>query len=430
VDGSRMRDLIGRVRPWFVIVLLVLTVLALASGSAAWLAGRSELADACWIVGTLMGLVPAIGWVIRALAHGRAGVDLIAVLALAGSLGVGEFVAGALIAVMLATGRALDAAAERRASQDLRALLERAPRTARRRVGVEVREVPLEEVQAGDVLMVGPGEIVPVDGVIDSGLAVLDESALTGEAVPVERATGENVRSGVLNAGQAFELRAGATAANSTYAGVISLVQQASAGSAPVVRLADRYATWFLPLSLAMAGGAGLISGSLVRAVAVLVVATPCPLLLAAPVAIVSGLSRASRIGVVIRSGVALESLGRARTMVIDKTGTLTAGLGHHRGAPAGRVSRPGQPTCARRSHRRGSPRAAAAPHPAHRGVRAARSRGRRHRRWTPRRGRQAAPRSGCPGLGSGRPEPGDAGRLHGHVVDRRRCARWWGSAA
>ena len=134
------------------------------------------------------------------------------------------------------------------------------------------------------------------------------------------------VRSGVLNAGGAFELRATATAADSTYAGVIALVAQAGAESAPVIRLADRYATWFLPLSVATAGLAWLISGSMVRAVAVLVVATPCPLLLAAPVAIVSGLSRASRIGVVIRSGVALESLGRARTMVIDKTGTLTAG--------------------------------------------------------------------------------------------------------
>jgi heavy metal translocating P-type ATPase len=239
---------------------------------------------------------------------------------------VGEFVAGALIAVMLATGRALDAAAERRASHDLRALLERAPRTARRRVGTEVSEVPLEDVLVGDLLIVGPGEVVPVDGVVEGSLAVLDESALSGEADPVERGIGEQVRSGVLNAGSAFELQAGATAAESTYAGVIAMVAQAGAGSAPIIRLADRYAAWFLPLSLATAGLAWLISGSLVRAVAVLVVATPCPLLLAAPVAIVSGLSRASRIGVVIRSGVALESLGRAQTMVIDKTGTLTAG--------------------------------------------------------------------------------------------------------
>lgn len=323
---SRIRLLLDCARPRLEPVLLILTLMALLVGAAAWLAGNSDLADACWIGGTIAGLVPAVGWVLIALAHKRAGVDLIAVLALAGTLAVGEFVAGALIAVMLASGRALDAAAERRASHDLRALLERAPRTARRRVGTQVSEVPLEEVRVGDLLMVRPGEVVPVDGVVEGSLAVLDESALTGEADPVERAVGDQVRSGVLDAGSAFELRAGASAADSTYAGVIAMVQQAGAESAPVIRLADRYAAWFLPLSLAAAGLAWLISGSLVRAVAVLVVATPCPLLLAAPVAIVSGLSRASRIGVVIRSGVALESLGRAKTMVIDKTGTLTVG--------------------------------------------------------------------------------------------------------
>jgi cation transport ATPase len=289
---SRGRDLVDAARPWFEPLLLFLTLVALASGSVAWLAGNSKLADACRITSTVAGLVAATGWVLTALAHKRAGVDLIALLALVGTLVVSEFVAGALIAVMLATGRALDAAAERRASHDLRALLERAPRTARRRVGTVVSEVPLEEVHIGDLLMVGPGEVVPVDGVVEGSLAVLDESALTGEPDPVERAIGDLVCSGVLNAGSAFELRARATAANSSYAGVVALVQQASAESAPVIRLADRYATWFLPLSLITAGLAWLISGSLVRAVAVLVVATPCPLLLAAPVAIVSGLSR------------------------------------------------------------------------------------------------------------------------------------------
>ncbi|WP_143631858.1 heavy metal translocating P-type ATPase, partial [Streptomyces thermovulgaris] len=149
---------------------------------------------------------------------------------------------------------------------------------------------------------------------------------LTGEPLQVERTRGEKVRSGAVNAGGAFELRATATEQDSTYAGIVRLARQAGAESAPVVRLADRYAAWFLPLSLAVAGLAWLISGSAVRAVAVLVVATPCPLLLAAPVAIVSGLSRASRLGVVIRDGGALENLGRARTLLLDKTGTLTGG--------------------------------------------------------------------------------------------------------
>ena len=307
-------------------VLVVLTVGALAAGGIAWLAGCREVADWCWIAGTLVALVPAVLWVLAALRRGRAGVDVIAVLSLVGTLLVHEYVAGALIAVMLAGGRALEAAAERRASHDLRALLERAPRFARRRVGAEVSVIPVADVAVEDLLVVGPGEVVPVDGRIVDAAVVLDESVLTGEPLQVERTAGEPVRSGVINAGTAFEMRATATAQDSTYAGIVRLAEQAGAESAPIVRLADRYAAWFLPLTLVVAGAAWLASGSAVRAVAVLVVATPCPLLLAAPVAIVSGLSRASRQGVVIRSGGALESLGNATTLVMDKTGTLTMG--------------------------------------------------------------------------------------------------------
>ncbi|WP_405655069.1 heavy metal translocating P-type ATPase [Streptomyces sp. NBC_00019] len=263
---------------------------------------------------------------LAALRRGHAGVDLIAVLALGGTLAVGEYLAGALIALMLATSRTLEAAAQRRASHDLRALLEHVPRSAHRRTDSGVATVPLGEVAVGDLLVVSPGEVVPVGGRVMSVVAILDESVLTGEPLQVERVQGEGVHSGVVNADGAFELRATATEQDSTYAGIVRLAQQAGAESAPVVRLADRYAAWFLPLSLAVAGATWLISGSAVRAVAVLVVAHPCPLLLAAPVAIVSGLSRASRLGVVIRDGGALENLGRARTLLLDKTGTLTRG--------------------------------------------------------------------------------------------------------
>ncbi len=313
-------------RQWLAPVLLGFTAAALVAGGAAWLAGARILADACWAVGTVAAIVPSVTWVVAALRRGKAGVDLIAVLALAGTLATGEYLAGALIALMLATGRWLDAAAERRASHDLRHLLEHAPRTARRRIGDQVNIIDLAEVRVGDLLVVGPGEVAPVDGRIEGRAAVLDESVLTGESAQVERAAGERVRSGGVNAGAAFELRAEASARDSTYAEIVRLAEQAGAEAAPVVRLADRYAAWFLPLSLVVAGLAWLVSGSAVRAVAVLVVATPCPLLLAAPVAIVSGLSRAARQGVVVRDGAALETLGRARTLVLDKTGTLTAG--------------------------------------------------------------------------------------------------------
>lgn len=316
----------SQLRPTIDIAFVALTVTALVGGGIAWLSGAPKVADGAWITGTVVAVVPAVVWVGMALRRRRLGVDVIAVLSLVGTLLVDEYLAGALIAVMLAGGRALDAAASRRASHDLHALLERSPRFARRRTGNQVTVIPMDEVAVDDLLVVGPGEVVPVDGRVVDVVAVLDESVLTGEPLQVERGAGDTVRSGVVNAGGAFELRATATAADSTYAGIVRLAQQAGAENAPIVRLADRYAAWFLPLALLLAGGAWLISGSPVRAVAVLVVATPCPLLLAAPVAIVSGLSRASRAGVIVRSGSALESLGNATTLVMDKTGTLTMG--------------------------------------------------------------------------------------------------------
>lgn len=320
---SRRRERLRRLREP---ALLVVTLAALAAGGIAWLAGARDVADACWVAGTVVAIVPATWWVVDALRHRRVGVDLIAVLSLIGTLLVGEYLAGALIGVMLATGQALDAAAERRATKDLRSLLDHAPRTARRRVGDTVETVPLEDIAAGDALVVGPGEVVPVDGWVTSEAAILDESVLTGEPLAVQRRRGEAVRSGTVDAGSAFEMQARTTAEQSTYAGIVRLAQDAAAESAPVVRVADRIAGWFLPVALAVAGAAWLFSGSATRAVAVLVVATPCPLLLAAPVAIVSGLSRASRRGVVIRNGGALENLGHATTLVMDKTGTLTTG--------------------------------------------------------------------------------------------------------
>ena len=307
-------------------IRLGVTVLACAAGGAAWLAGSPSVADDFWIAGTVAAIIPATWWVIAGLRAGRFGVDVLAILSLLGSLAVGEYFAGALIAVMLATGQALDAAAERRATKDLRALLDRVPRTARRRTPDGVEVIDLDAVTVEDVVVVGPGEVLPVDGMVVSETAVIDDSALTGEPLQVTYDRGEAVRSGSVNAGGGVEIRATATAADSTYAGIVRLAKQAAAESAPVVRLADRVAAWFVPLALAIAGLAWLFSGSATRAVAVLVVATPCPLLLAAPVAIVSGLSKASRIGVLVRGGGPLETLGRATTLVLDKTGTLTSG--------------------------------------------------------------------------------------------------------
>jgi heavy metal translocating P-type ATPase len=306
-------------------LLFVGSTLLLLAGGAAWLVEADTFASAVWTVATLLGLVWSLSWAVSAFRRHQPSVDVIAVLALAGALGVREPFAGAMIAVMLASGRLLEAAAAARARRELSLLVERAPRTARRRVGDLVVEVPVGDVEPGDLLLVSAGEIVPVDGRLLCP-AVLDESALTGEARPQERVAGDDVRSGVVNTGQPVELVATAAAASSTYAGVVRLVTQAQASSAPFVRAADRFAGLFVPLTLALAGAAWALSADPVRAVAVLVVATPCPLLLAAPIAIMSGLSRAARIGVVIKGGSALEQLAAGHVVLFDKTGTLTQG--------------------------------------------------------------------------------------------------------
>ncbi|MEP7162044.1 MAG: heavy metal translocating P-type ATPase [Dermatophilaceae bacterium] len=307
------------------LLLFVVSAVLLACGVAAWAAGWSRMAAAAWLTATLVGLCVSLVSTARALWRRQPSVDVIALLALVGALLVGEPFAGAMITVMLSSGALLEARAGARARRELSLLVERAPRTARLRGQDSIREVAVEDVALGDRLMVGSGEIVPVDGRLLSA-AVLDESALTGEPLPVEREVGDDVRSGVVNAGQGFDVLTTAPAAGSTYAGLVRLVEQAQATSAPFVRTADRFALYFVPLTLLVAAGAWLVSGDAVRAVAVLVVATPCPLLLAAPIAIMSGLSRAAGIGVVIKGGAALEQLAAGRVMLFDKTGTLTQG--------------------------------------------------------------------------------------------------------
>ena len=306
-------------------VLLALTVSGLTAGLVLYSAGAGRAGNVAWAVVGVCGAGYALWAMAEAFRRGRIGVDVIALLAVVGALAVGEPLAAAVISVMLASGRALEAWAAGRARRDLRTLLERAPRTARRYTGRALVEVPLDLITRGDLLLVAPGELVPVDGTVTSAVAVLDESALTGEARPVERSAQEPVRSGVVNAGGPFDLRATATAADSTYAGIVRLVSEAEASPAPFVRLADRYAVWFLLVSLAAAGAAWVVAGP-ARAVAVLVVATPCPLILAAPVALVSGLSVAARRGVVVKGGGVLERLAQCSTLLLDKTGTLTTG--------------------------------------------------------------------------------------------------------
>ncbi|HYN19667.1 MAG TPA: heavy metal translocating P-type ATPase, partial [Thermoanaerobaculia bacterium] len=309
-------------------LLVSVTLTGIVAGGVAHLLGAPGLAGALWALTTAAMLLPLAWTVISDLRRGEMGVDVIALLAMAGSLFLGQYLAGAVIALMLSGGQALEAFAGARARRELSALLARAPRIVHRYEDGQLTSPPLEAVQPGDLLLVKPGEIVPVDGRIDgTETAVLDESALTGESLPVEHPPGDPVQSGTVNAGGPFRMRAVSTAEASTYAGIVRMVQQAEASRAPFVRLADKYALIFLPLTLAMAGGAWAISGDPVRALAVLVVATPCPLILAAPVALIAGVSRAAKRGILIKGGRALEALARARILLLDKTGTITTGM-------------------------------------------------------------------------------------------------------
>ncbi len=318
-------------RPWRVLTLPEarlpgVTVIGVALGAGLALAGFGAAADLAWAATALAGLAPALREMYHTLRERRPGVDVVAVLAIAGALALGETLAAAVIGVMLATGQALEQYAAGRAERELTGLLARAPRLARRVAGDTVEVVPVDAVAPGDLLLVAAGDTVPVDGTVVDDEALLDEAALTGESRLVERSAGQRVASGAVNAGSPFRLRALATARESTYAGIVRLVEAARASRSPMTRLADRYAGLFVPVVLGTAGAAWAWSGDPVRALAVLVVATPCPLILAAPIAIVGGISRAAGRGVVIKGGGALETLARVRVVFFDKTGTLTAG--------------------------------------------------------------------------------------------------------
>ncbi|MFO7690794.1 MAG: heavy metal translocating P-type ATPase [Cryobacterium sp.] len=322
--------------------LLIVTVLVGVLGAALWLAG---LTDAPRLLFSAFGLVVAgiesVGMV-KKLRQGTVGIDVLAIMAVVATIVVGEYLATIIIILMLTGGQALEDYATGRATRELTALLTRAPQIAHRLsdgpdAGTDagtaagpdadlVVDIPATDVQPGDLLLVRPSEIVPVDGALHSDQASFDESSLTGESLPVERTRGDPVLSGSVNGQAAAVICATASAENSQYQRIIALVEEAAGSKAPVVRLADRYAVPFTLLSLGIAGLAWWASGDPVRFAEVLVVATPCPLLLAAPVAFMGGMSRAARNGVIVKGAGVLETLSRARTVVFDKTGTLTAG--------------------------------------------------------------------------------------------------------
>lgn len=320
-SAARTASWIGRF-PW---VTTTIAIAAIAGG----LSFTPWSVTATWLLTAyVLTVAGRSAWgMLRALRAGTFGVDIIAVTAIVATVLVGELWAALVIVLMLTTGEALESYAAGRATRDLRALLSRNPRTAHR-IGPsgDADDIPIDDITVGVHILVRADEVVPVDGTLISDAGVFDESSLTGESLPVEKTSGDEVLSGSVNGSAAIVLQTTRAAADSQYQQIVALVESAAATKAPMVRLADRFALPFAITAYALAGLAWWVSGEPTRFAEVLVVATPCPLIIAAPVAFMAGMSRAARRGVIIRSSASLEKLRRARTFAFDKTGTLTRG--------------------------------------------------------------------------------------------------------
>ncbi|MBX4893553.1 heavy metal translocating P-type ATPase [Rhizobium bangladeshense] len=306
--------------------MLPLVTLALVGGGLARFAGQESLATQLWTTGTAIVFAVLVIDIGIGLHRKDFGLDLIAALAMGGAILFGEYLAGIVVALMFTGGQFLENFAQNRASREMTALLSRVPTRAARYEDGHIEDVAVSAIAPGDLILIRRGEVVAVDGIVAGNVAILDESALTGEALPIRRQSGQAVMSGSTNAGDAFDLQATSAAADSTYAGVIRLVEAAQRTKAPIVRLAAKFGLAFLALTLSIAASAWVLTGEATRALAVIVVATPCPLILAVPVAIVSGISRCAKKGVLVKDGGALEGLAAARTVLLDKTGTVTDG--------------------------------------------------------------------------------------------------------
>jgi heavy metal translocating P-type ATPase len=307
-------------------LFVVVAVLGLMIGGGLWFVGAEDWPGRVWAAATIPPATMLAVQIVTSLRRGNFGLDAIALLSMSAALVFGEPLAANVVALMYTGGQLLEDSASRRAQREMTALLDRVAPTAMRLVGGRTVEVPVTDIEPGYRLLIRHGEVLPVDGRVAHGETAVDTSALTGESLPVRVTEHDEVLSGSTTTGPSFELIATRAARDSVYAGVVALVEKARAEKPPVQRLADRFAIGFLIVTLAIAGLAWALTMDPIRALSVLVVATPCPLIIAVPVAMISGLSRAASGGVLIKGGGALEALARVRTAIIDKTGTLTHG--------------------------------------------------------------------------------------------------------
>ncbi len=280
------------------------------------------------VISTLGSLIALLMFIdmVKTLRSGKFGVDLLAITAVIATIAVGEYWAALIVLLMLTGGDTLEDYAANKANSELQSLLENSPQSAHLLKDDKMVDVKIDQVTVGDRIVVKPGEVIPVDGTITDGVTSVDESSLTGESRPIDKVVGSTVMSGAINGDASFDMIADKTADDSQYQNIIRLVKQAESTPAHFVRMADRYAVPFTLLAYVIAGVAWYLSKDPVRFAEVLVVASPCPLILAAPIALVSGMSRASRNGIIVKSGTIIEKLANAKTFAFDKTGTITKG--------------------------------------------------------------------------------------------------------
>ncbi len=305
---------------------LFLTLVALLAGAVASLAGAAAIGRTIWLVGAIAMGLPLVLRTIRGALEGRFATDIVASLSIGGAIALGQPLVALVIVVMQTGGEALEQYAEGRASAAVRELEAAAPRRANLIRDGQVEEVPATSVTIGDMLLIRPGDLVPCDGVITSGESELDTSSLTGEALPLRAIAGTDVMSGMANALGSFRMRVTAPSAQSQYARIVEAVRSAQSSKAPLQRLADSYAVWFTPITIGLCAIAIAVTRDWMRVLSILVVATPCPLILATPVAIIGGINRAAKRFIIIRNGGALERLSDVNAAVFDKTGTITVG--------------------------------------------------------------------------------------------------------
>ncbi len=298
----------------------------LLAGLIFYLLGNESLDHSIWMVTMAVGTIPILWRILKDISRGHFGVDIIAIVAIIASFVLGEYLAGNMILLMLSGGEALETYALKRARRELSSLISNAPTFAHIKKDEKLLDVSVADVKIDDIILIKPGEIIPADGVVVLGKSQVDESAITGESLPVEKIVGTVVSSGSINKSAVLEVRVMRLPSESKYEQIIKLVKQAEENKAPVVRLADRYSIWFTAITFVLACLAWFFSKDATRLLAVLVVATPCPLILATPIAMISGISKSASRGIIIKNGGALEKLAEIKAFIFDKTGTLTLG--------------------------------------------------------------------------------------------------------